>query len=104
MEAIKEAYTPSSHVEFVKEIFDVKEWLRSAKVELNNITNPHCFVLKENPKGDVILKYKNWSRDKSWKPDSANDEGVIVLEVRSVALGLPHRRFYNLKTPAWEAM
>ena len=81
MEAIKEAYTPSPHVEFIDVIFDVKEWLRPAKMELHNITNPHCFVLKEAPNGDVVLKYKNWSRDESLKPSDSLNAGVVVLEV-----------------------
>lgn len=82
MEAVKQAYTPSPHVQFVDVIFDIKEWLGPAKVELHNITNPHCFVLKEAANGDVILKYKHWSRDESWKPNSSSiNEGVVVLEV-----------------------
>ena len=81
MEAVCQAYTPSPHVEFVKVMYDVRKWLTSARAELHNITNPHCFVLREASNGDVVLKYKNWSRDKEWKPSNIRDEGVVVLEV-----------------------
>ena len=47
MEVNKQACIPSPHVEFGDVIFDVRGWLRSAKVELHNKTNPHYFVLKE---------------------------------------------------------
>lgn len=67
MEAIKESYTPFPHVQFITQIFDVKEWLQWAKIELHNITNPHWFVLKENPKSDVFLKNKNRSGDESFE-------------------------------------
>ena len=39
-------------------IYDVRTWLASAEAELHNITNPHCFVIKEATNGDVVLKYK----------------------------------------------
>jgi len=37
--------------------------------------------LKENSDGDVVLKYKNWSRDKMWKPSNLTDEGLVILKV-----------------------
>ncbi|XP_068753053.1 uncharacterized protein [Montipora capricornis] len=89
MELVDEAYTPCPHVEFVDVIYDVKSWLREAKAELHNITNPHCFVLRETETGNVVLKYKNWSRDKTWKPSSMPSEGVVVLESDKVPRGLP---------------
>ena len=59
MEAVNQAYTPSPHVEFADAMYHVLEWLRATKAELHNISNPHCFVLKEATNGDVVLKYKN---------------------------------------------
>ena len=39
------------------------------------------------------------------KPDNKNNEGVLVQNVRNVALNLPRRWFYgSLEMPAWEAM
>ena len=81
MELVNQPYSPCPHVEFVDVIYDVKSLLREAKAELHNITNPHCFVLRETAYGDVVLKYKNWSRDKTWKPGSLPSQGVVVLEV-----------------------
>ena len=81
IEAVKQAFTPSPLVEFVDVMYDVREWLRPAKAELHNISNPHCFVLKEATNGDVVLKYKHWSRDEEWKPSSVISDGVVVLEV-----------------------
>ena len=84
MQAVSAAYTPSPSAEFVEVIYDVRKWLASAKAELHNITNPHCFVIKEAANGDVVLKYKNWSRDKAWKPNNVTDEGIVVLKVRKL--------------------
>ena len=82
MKAICAAFTPSPSVEFVDVMYDVRSWLTSAKAELHNIINPHCFVIKEASNGDVVLKYKNRSTDKTWKPSNVTDEGVVVLKVR----------------------
>lgn len=81
MELVGQAYSPCPHVEFADVIYDVKSWLREAKAKLHNITNPHCFVLRETAYGDVGIKYKIWSRDKTWKPGSLPSQGVVVLEV-----------------------
>lgn len=81
MEAVEQSYTPSPHVEFIYAMYDVRSWLNAASTELHNITNPHCFVLKEGSSGDVVLKYKHWSSDKAWRPSDVTDKGVTVLEV-----------------------
>ena len=86
MQAVTEAYSPSPCLEFVDLMYDVRTWMAATEAELHNITNPHCFVLKESSSGDVVLKYKNWSRDKHWKPSNATDEGVVVLEVSRLLL------------------
>lgn len=86
MTAVSQGYTPSPYVEFVDVIYDVRSWLRAAETELHNISNPHCFVMKENSDGDVVLKYKNWSRDKMWKPSNLTDEGLVILKVRYLQL------------------
>lgn len=84
MAAVRQGYTPSPHVEFVDVIYDVRKWLTAAEAELHNISNPHCFVLKENSKGDVVLKYKNWSGDRAWKPSAVTEEGLVILKVRCI--------------------
>ena len=81
MEAVEQSYTPSPYVEFVDAMYDVRSWLDAASAELHNITNPHCFVLKEASNGDIVLKYKHWSSDNTWKPSDVTDEGVVVIEV-----------------------
>lgn len=83
MTAVSGAYTPTPCVEFVDVMYDVRTWLASAEAELHNIINPHCFVIKEATNGDVVLKYKKWSRDKAWKPSNVTDEGVVVLKVHN---------------------
>lgn len=60
MAAVEKSYTPSPYVEFVDTMYDVRSWLDAASPELHNITNPHCFVLKEASNGDIVLKYKHW--------------------------------------------
>ena len=62
-------------------MYNGRSWLKVASTELHNITNPHCFVLKEASSDDVVLKYKHWSSDKLWRPSDVTEEGVIVLEV-----------------------
>ena len=81
MEAVKQSYTPSPGVELFDTVYDVRSWLDAASSELHNITNPHCFVLKETSNGDVVLKYKNWLSDKAWKPSGVTDKGVVIAEV-----------------------
>ena len=78
MKAVSDAYTPP-FVEFVDVIYNICTWLASAEAEaeLHIITNPHCFVIKAT-NGDVLLQYKNWSRDKTWKPSNVTDEGIVI--------------------------
>ena len=59
MTVVSQGYTPSPYVEFADVIYDVRSWLRATETELHNISNPYCFVLKENSDADVVLKYKN---------------------------------------------
>lgn len=94
MKAVSDAYTPSPFVEFVDVIYDVRTWLASAEAELHNITNPHCFVIKEATNGDVVLKYKNWSRDKTWKPSNVTDEGIVILQVCRFDIELIYLTYY----------
>lgn len=107
MNAVRQGYTPSPTVEFLDLVYDVRTWLSEAETELHNISNPHCFVLKENANGDIVLKYKNWSRDKTWKPSGATEEGLVILEVSLLTLILQcfsstFRKSFLCSANAWE--
>lgn len=55
-------------------------YLLHPEAKLHNIINPHCFAIKEATNGDIVLNYKNWSRDKTWKPSNVTDEGDVMLQ------------------------
>lgn len=81
MEAVRNSYNPTPYVEVLEIMFDIRTWMASMRLDLHNISNPHCFVLEENSTGDVVLRYKNWSRDKEWKPSRNPDDCIKVLQV-----------------------
>ena len=60
-------------------MFDVREWLKTINPSLRNISNPHIFVIVKNGKGDVVLRYKHWSRDTEWKPSKDPNKGIVML-------------------------
>jgi amino acid transporter len=60
-------------------MFDVREWLKTINPILRNISNPHIFVIVKNGKGDVVLRYKHWSRDTEWKPSKDPNKGIVML-------------------------
>lgn len=79
--AVRNSYNPAPHVEILTMMFDIRNWMAPARMDIRNISNPHCFVLEENSKGDVVIRYKNWSRDKEWRPSRNPDECITVLQV-----------------------
>ena len=81
IKAIRNAYNPAPFVEVLTVMFDIRTWLAPARTNIHNISNPRCFVLEENSKGDVVLRYKNWSRDKEWKPNRNPDDCITILQV-----------------------
>jgi len=81
---ITESYTPMPHAELLALMFDIKTWMKDITIDLHNIINPHCFVLRKSSKGDVVLKYKNWSRDTEWKPSNNLDDGIVILPVHKI--------------------
>jgi len=78
-----ESYTPKPHAELIKKMFDIRTWMADITIDLHNIINPHCFVLRKSRKGDVVLKYKNWTRDSEWKPSNNLDDGMVILPVNT---------------------
>lgn len=68
MDAVRNSYNSTPYVEVLDIMFDIRTWMAPARLEMHNISNPHCFVLEENSLGDVVLRYKHWSRDKEWHP------------------------------------
>ena len=80
------SYTPKPHAEVITEMFDIKSWMANITTDLHNIINPHCFVLRKSSKGDVVLKYKNWTRDRDWKPSNNLDDGLVVLPVNAIVI------------------
>ena len=82
LDGVRDSYTPTPHVELLEMMFDIRSWMNPMRIDLHNISNPHCFVLEENSKGDVVLRYKNWTRDKEWIPSKNADECFPVLQVR----------------------
>ena len=81
MSLFKESYTPSPTPVLLKEMFDVRSWLKPINPQLRNISNPHIFVIeKSSVTGDVQLRYKHWSRDKLWKPSKTPGEELVVLK------------------------
>lgn len=81
LECIIESYTPKPHAELLKQVFDIRTWMADITIDLHNIINPHCFVLRKSSRGDVVLKYKNWTRDEEWKPSNNVDDGIVILSV-----------------------
>ena len=81
MNALGEAYTPAPHVELMTTMFNLKKWMKPVSVPLHNITNPHCFVIEKSAGGDVMLRYKNWSREQEWLPSKNPDECIKILKV-----------------------
>lgn len=77
MDALKRAYSPVPHVELLESMFDIKEWMKPVAISLHNNTIPHCFVIQK----DVVLRYKNWSRDKQWLPSPDPMEWIKILKV-----------------------
>lgn len=69
-------------------MFDIRGWMNDIRIDLHNISNPHCFVLEENSKGDVVLRYKNWTRDEKWLPSGNADDCLPVLKVREGHMSL----------------
>lgn len=81
IKTIRNAYNPEPFVEVLTIMFDICTWLAPARINFHNISSPRCFVLEENSKGDVVLRYKNWSRDKGWKPNRNPDDYITILQV-----------------------
>ena len=76
----KESYTPSPEPILLENMYNVKTWLKYIKPNLHNISHPHLFVFEKNQAGDVVLRYKNWSRDKDWKPAKDPNEAIVLLK------------------------
>ena len=81
MDALRRAYTPAPHVELMEVMFHIRSWIKPVAISLHNITNPHCFVIQKAASGDVVLRYKNWSRDKEWLPSQDPMECIQILKV-----------------------
>lgn len=81
IKAIRNAYNPAPFVEVLTVMFDIRTWIAPARIDIHNISNPHSFVVEENSKGDIVLRYKNWSRDKEWKPSRNPDDCITILQV-----------------------
>jgi hypothetical protein len=75
----KESYTPDPEPILLKNMYDVKAWLKDINPELHNISNPHIFLIEKNRAEDVVLRYKNWSRDEKWKPAKDPDKAILFL-------------------------
>ena len=75
----KESYTPAPVPILLNTMYDVKGWLKEINPQLHNITNPHIFVIEKNEAGDVVLRYKNWSRCEKWKPAKNPNEAMLLL-------------------------
>ena len=61
-------------------MYNVRDWLAPINLALHNITNPHIFVITKNTTGDVVLRYKNWSRDTEWLPSKDSDKGITIVK------------------------
>lgn len=81
LDAVEKSYSPTPHVEVLDIMYDIRSWMAPARLEIHNISNPHSFVLEETSTGDVILRYKNWSKDKEWQPSKNPDDCIPVLKV-----------------------
>lgn len=82
MDALRRAYTPTPHVELMDTMFDIRQWIKPVAIPLHNITNPHCFVIQKACSGNVVLRYKNWSKDKHWLPSKDPLECINILKVK----------------------
>ena len=58
IKATRNAYNPAPFVEVLTVMFDIRTRKAPARIDIHNISNPHSFVLEENSKGDVVLRYK----------------------------------------------
>ncbi|XP_028517987.1 uncharacterized protein LOC114576108 [Exaiptasia diaphana] len=88
LEAIARSSSPTTCVQLITSMFNIREWVEPARVELHNISNAHCFVIKRStgPNCEVVLKYKQWSRDNEWLPPGS---GIPVLKPNVTPQGLP---------------
>ncbi|XP_028417597.1 uncharacterized protein LOC114542047 [Dendronephthya gigantea] len=61
-------------------MYNVRDWLAPVNMSLHNISNPHIFVITKNGTGDVVLRYKNWSRDTNWLPSDNAEKGITIIK------------------------
>ena len=80
MKCIKLSSTPAPNIEILNYMFDIKKWLEPISLGIHNIIYPHCFKFVNDSDGKCVMKYKNWSGDKTWLPE--NTDGIHLTKVR----------------------
>jgi len=69
--------TPEPIVVILREIRDIKTWIKSSLENIHGHSIPHCFKFQKNATGHVIMFYKNWSSD----PWCDEQDAVKLLKV-----------------------
>ena len=61
----------------LREIQDIKAWIKSSLEDIHGHSTPHCFKFQNNAKGEVIMFSKNWSSN----PWCNEQDAVKLLKV-----------------------